>query len=370
MSVTNLRNTVWEINLDNLPDSDAFFAYNVEVRRGGTTNAYSSYLKWVNAGEMDALGLWLSNNADNDATNGSQMFAVAFGIINFEYIEFGSEGTDLTNPNLINWLETHFMLISGGEEEQPTTPTRKFTRLYLGAVAITSNGRRWRKLQTTEYIEPSEPEQPALDGLFDADGVRLASWDTLVNEYGLDVETDYTTNTAETSSPSVILKKEEFNKEDVRLIIGNGVEKIGNNAFYNITTLYSVKMPDTVISIGEGAFGGLMMTSKTITIPKNVTSIGDTALGTGIDDIYINTNKLVALCTIEPFSGTSNIYFNAYGEDTEVLFDTTTFLGKGSSKTSRTHNVYTDNTVIKNASLSFVDQYTTVNVYKLDGGEW
>ena len=121
MAVTDLTNTVWEINSDNLPDSDAFFAYKVDVRVFGTQDAYGSYLKWVNAGDMDTLGLWISSDSGNDGS-GTQLFMPVFGLINFNQIEFGSEGTDLTNPNLIKWLETHFVLISGGEEPTDIKP--------------------------------------------------------------------------------------------------------------------------------------------------------------------------------------------------------------------------------------------------------
>ena len=67
-------------------------------------------------------------------------------------------GADATNERLICWLFGYGELVTEQPEEpeepdQPTTPTKKFTRLFLGAIAHTSNGKRFRKLQDTEYVE-------------------------------------------------------------------------------------------------------------------------------------------------------------------------------------------------------------------------
>lgn len=62
-------------------------------------------------------------------------------------------GTDATNTTLSSWLQTYGELAS-----EETTPTKKFARLYIGETVYSSNGKRFRKLQDTEYVEPSEPE--------------------------------------------------------------------------------------------------------------------------------------------------------------------------------------------------------------------
>ena len=70
--------------------------------------------------------------------------------------------------------------------------------------------------------------------------------------------------------------------------IGNSVTSIGSYAFYNCTGLTSITIPDSVTSIGDSAF--LDCTGLTsITIPDSVTSIGDSAFldCTGLTSVTI-----------------------------------------------------------------------------------
>lgn len=274
-----------------------------------------------------------------------------------------------------------------------------FKKLFVGETVATSGSKCFKKL-TTE--EPSEPEQPALDGLFDADGVQLASWDTLVNEYGLDVETDYSNTEGNDNyyqipagAPyNVLQNKTEFATathliigDSVKrigsfaffhsmpdapslksLTIGNGVITIGMNAFTNYPPLLeNLTLGNSVTSIGLSAFQNLDELRK-ITIPENVETINTNAFPDTVTHIYYNSNKITGLGIPTTASNPLNLYFNAYGEDTEILFS---FSGlKGSQKGAKTYNIYTNSTTIKDGVLAQADQYTTVNVYKLDGGEW
>jgi hypothetical protein len=60
------------------------------------------------------------------------------------------------------------------------------------------------------------------------------------------------------------------------VVIVSGVENIGNNAFYDCSSLTSITIPASVTSIGWGAFG-YCSSLTSITIPETVTSIGDGA---------------------------------------------------------------------------------------------
>ena len=71
-----------------------------------------------------------------------------------------------------------------------------------------------------------------------------------------------------------------------KVIIENGVTKIGNCAFNYCTTLTSITIPNSVTSIGESAFASCRNLTS-ITIPNSVTSIGDGA--------FYNCNGLTSI---------------------------------------------------------------------------
>ena len=61
-----------------------------------------------------------------------------------------------------------------------------------------------------------------------------------------------------------------------KVVIENGVTRIGKNAFCYLSLINSVTIPNSVTSIGEFAFGDCSGLTS-ITIPESVTSIGDYA---------------------------------------------------------------------------------------------
>ena len=73
------------------------------------------------------------------------------------------------------------------------------------------------------------------------------------------------------SRPSSL--KDIFGLKVKEYILGEGVTSIGENAFYNCSSLTSVTIPNSVTSIGGVAFGGCNSLTS-ITIPNSVTSIG------------------------------------------------------------------------------------------------
>ncbi len=91
------------------------------------------------------------------------------------------------------------------------------------------------------------------------------------------------------------------------VIIEDGVTGIGDDAFYDCTSLTSVTIPDSVTSIGNSAF--LNCTSLTsVTIPDSVTSIGNSAFYgcTSLTTIVIPDS--VASIGSSAFGGT--VYYN------------------------------------------------------------
>ena len=191
-------------------------------------------------------------------------------------------------------FNTIYVAESSGDSsgDIPTTPTRKFTRLNLGDVAYSSGGKCFKRL-TTE--QPQEPTTLAA-GLYDANDNLVASWDTLVNTYGMNCEKDYTNATykTDTASPYYVLTNNEALTSGVKLVLNNsgmgefafaytpvksvvickGVSIISDFAFYK-SNITSVSIAYGVTSIGVDAFAFTGLTS--VEIPDSVTSIGNYA---------------------------------------------------------------------------------------------
>jgi hypothetical protein len=123
-----------------------------------------------------------------------------------------------------------------------------------------------------DYVE--EEPQTDLAGLYDADDNLVASWDTLVNTYGMDCEKDYTSSnhTTDTACPYYVLRENSELSNGVKLIIADDVTSIGDYAFTFCTTLTSITIPDGVTSIGESAFSRCDSLTS-ITIPGSVKNI-------------------------------------------------------------------------------------------------
>ena len=136
-------------------------------------------------------------------------------------------------------------------------------------------------------------------GLYDANNNLIASWDELVNTYGIKVDMDYM-EADDPSLPCFVFTNTRALQNGTKLVIGNitkigaralnsctcltsitipdSVTTIGVRAFYGCTSLTSITIPDSVTSIGAYAFSGCTSLTS-ITIPDSVTSIGNSAFG-------------------------------------------------------------------------------------------
>lgn len=103
-----------------------------------------------------------------------------------------------------------------------------------------------------------------------------------------------TTSLAIPSGVGITNIRESFMRENDtinQVIIPEGVESIGRHAFYNVSSLARVKLPETLKTIGKSAFCYTGLTS--FTIPTNVETLGDYAFGyQAAGDVKIKDTRL------------------------------------------------------------------------------
>ncbi|MFA7081634.1 MAG: leucine-rich repeat protein [Bacteroidales bacterium] len=95
-----------------------------------------------------------------------------------------------------------------------------------------------------------------------------------------------------------------------KIIIGDGVISIPENAFNGINLPASTTIPSSVTSIGASAFKHWSNLTS-ITIPSSVTSIGDNAFSycTGLDTLFFNATNCndLGINTAQPFYGCDSL---------------------------------------------------------------
>jgi len=90
------------------------------------------------------------------------------------------------------------------------------------------------------------------------------------------------------------------------LIIEDGINRIGNAAFWGCENLTSVTIPESVTSIGDGAFYNCMNLTS-VTIPESVTSIGDGVFIGCRNLTAVTIPKNVTRIGLNAFSGCQNL---------------------------------------------------------------
>jgi len=137
-------------------------------------------------------------------------------------------------------------------------------------------------------------------GLYNAEGTLIIPWDSLVNDYGLDVE--------QGEARDIFAEIEE----NVSLVIDDSITSIAPYAFYECLNLTAVNIPGSVKTIGDRAFGTcenleivilnegleeiggdafLATMLETITIPSTVKSIGFYAFTEAYNITEINVSE-------------------------------------------------------------------------------
>lgn len=201
------------------------------------------------------------------------------------------------------------------------------------------------KVKSSSNIEESKKLEA---GLYDKDDNLIASWDELVNTYGLDIETDKSDNYY-----SKIIEKNANLASGTKLVIGN-ISRIGTESFLGDKSLEIVEIPSSVISIGVSAFEATNIRKVVFAENSSLTTIEDYAF-----------MVCLKLKVIEVPSSVTTIADNAF-------YDVTSIVYSGSLDASAKNNwgahflnpyieenfVYLDNT--KTTLVSYIGDETTV----------
>lgn len=149
-----------------------------------------------------------------------------------------------------------------------------------------------------------------------------------------------------------------------RVTIPNTVENIGSSAFLQkFTYQLSIEVPSSVTDIGLAAFCSFDQGAASMTVifkklrVYNSIEVSSATYGMFGDQLKAYSHALINI----HFEDADSAIYAAY---VQKLFQ------KGASKFTYTYNIYTDNTVIYNALVSYGDQYTIFNLYHFDETSW
>ena len=114
-------------------------------------------------------------------------------------------------------------------------------------------------------------------GLYDENDNLIATWDELVNDYGIDIEDVYSDHNGnlwvdESLLPGIILSTNVDLKQGTMLVIDSSVNTIGGYALGRNISLKKIIIPGSVTNIGYWAFANITSLTEII-IPNNVTKI-------------------------------------------------------------------------------------------------
>ena len=105
-----------------------------------------------------------------------------------------------------------------------------------------------------------------------------------------------------------------------KVIINEGVIRIGVNAFRNLKLLETIELPDNLIIIENGAFINCS-SLRAVVIPKGAVYIGDTAFyGSGLTEVTISKTDEPLTIGSGAFSNCENLVTVNFEEGVSIKF--------------------------------------------------
>jgi len=236
-------------------------------------------------------------NLINESKKNTEIIAAKLYVDKARKEIMSESSVDLTfNPSICEIQEDGNILCDGRLIEVevsgkiPTGGTIKYNEGEITDVYLTYQD-KVIAMQNGELI------QTPLPGLYDEKGKLIASWDELVNEFGMNLESGYFHN---------ILTQNERLKQGSKLVIDSSVKKIGVNALTDCINLTEIIIPNSVTSIENSAFKSCDNLTEII-IPNSVTSIGASAFSGCTSLTSITIPNSVTSIGASAFSGCTSL---------------------------------------------------------------
>lgn len=122
--------------------------------------------------------------------------------------------------------------------------------------------------------------------------------------------------------PEDELSRWEYADNVVKIVISEGITDIGDNSFCGFVNLSELQLPDTLLTIGSGAFGCWSDAELTVNIPKNLNRIGPEDPSDPKADIAFNGVKIKSF-NVNPenpvFYAKDGALYEMFGQKKQLL---------------------------------------------------
>ena len=141
-------------------------------------------------------------------------------------------------------------------------------------------------------------------GLYDESNTLIVSWESLVNDYGINISYNYLRH-EENALYNVVANNDELWSVK-KIVISDKINSIGENAFLDCSFLTSIYIPDSVTRIGSQAFDNCSAL-KEIIIPCGVSYIGS--------NVFVDCSSLANITVHRNNEHYVSIEGNLYSKD-------------------------------------------------------
>ena len=209
---------------------------------------------------------WYITNAEVDKKDRGAIVIYSDGANN----EFGSEHKISNGVVVISIPGSN----KAGKDDYGMVVVYTYVNGY-GEIKTSTSGFEKNKINTDVGSNNggNSDETPVIDtlaaGLYDINGNIIAPWQLLIDNYGMDIYTNYSYDSTVSTKPNIVI---EQNFPNAYKLVIEGTGRIGDYAFSG-TTLNEIVVKEGITEFGDGAFNGTSHLLK-FELPSTVKKIG------------------------------------------------------------------------------------------------